>query len=64
MNKEEIKKLKSTKAGLRQKNILQWTDHCDRLEARAKAEKRKLSEVEKSDIQFRRLQVERWQAES
>ena len=40
---------------LTRKNIVQWTAHCDKLEARGN-----LSEAETRDLQYRRLQVARW----
>ena len=41
---------------LTQKNIRQWSAHCDKLESRADT----LTDEERDDLQFRRLQVNRW----
>ena len=44
---------------LKRRNIEQWEGHCEKLEKR----KKDLTAAEKDDLEFRRLQINRWRAE-
>lgn len=54
---------KKTSAGIREKNILQWTKHCDNVERRAQEGGIELTQEQQDDIAYRRMQVKRWQSE-
>ena len=49
---------KHTAQELKARNIVQWTEHCDKLEARGN-----LTEDQQDDLEYRRMQVKRWKAE-
>lgn len=48
----------TTNETLLDKNIRQWTGHCEKLEARED-----LTEAEQDDLEWRRMQIKRWKSE-
>jgi len=58
LNKDQLRQMKSSKEGLLEKNIIQWSQHCEKLEA-----KEVLSEDEQEDLIYRRIQVKKWIAQ-
>ena len=49
---------KHTAKELKARNITQWTQHCEKLEGRGN-----LTAEQQDDLDYRRMQIKRWQAE-
>jgi len=54
-----MNEMKGSKEGLLEKNIVQWSEHCRKLEAKV----HKTTE-DQDDLDYRRLQIKRWEAKA